>query len=85
MSYYYESDPIPLKRRTRKCETCPYLKHPRTLTAQELKEAAEINNQDFPCHTDDGYAGNGETSCRGHWEASRYAKRKKNKQHENRN
>jgi hypothetical protein len=65
-----------LARRSRKCDECPYKGRVSDLPDAELSHALTIPNQDFSCHMDDGPMGFGDTSCRGHWEASQLARKR---------
>ena len=65
----------PPKRRAKKCDECPYKGRVSQLKDAELSNALSIPNQDFPCHVDDIF-GTGDTTCRGHWEASQCARKK---------
>ena len=72
-----ESIKSPFRRRTRKCEECPYAdKKPSQRSRDELAYARCMPPEDFHCHMGRegeewsgsyGY-GDGETMCRGHWE-----------------
>ncbi|MGE9267447.1 MAG: hypothetical protein ACQKBY_05070 [Verrucomicrobiales bacterium] len=67
-----------MKRRSRKCEECPYGdKKPSARTRDELAYAACTPPEDFECHMEGGGGhGDGETMCRGHWEMYHAAKKK---------
>lgn len=57
-----------MKRRSSKCEECPYqAAKPSQRSHDELAYARCIKPKDFPCHLDE-FIGDGETMCRGHWE-----------------
>ncbi len=62
-----------MKRRSSKCEECPYGdKKPAQRSRDELAYARCTPPQDFHCHMEGGSSGysygDGETMCRGHWE-----------------
>ena len=64
----------PFRRRVSKCSECPYKDaKPSQRSRDELAYARCTPPQDFHCHME-GYSGgygygDGETMCRGHWEA----------------
>lgn len=60
-------------RRKSKCSECPYKCNVAKLTVQELGEARWTPNQEFHCHTD--AENKSSVTCRGHWEAAKYAER----------
>lgn len=65
-------------RRKSKCEECPYKDaKPSERTRDELAYARCIPPEDFHCHMEGSYGhGDGETMCRGHWEAHHAAIKK---------
>jgi hypothetical protein len=54
-------------RAQKQCRTCPF----RDMPEDERREMATIPPEDWPCHTEQGYAATCDIQCRGHWEARR--------------
>lgn len=54
-------------RASKMCKTCPF----RGVDETERRELAQVPAADWPCHTEQGYAGSCDIQCRGHWEAQR--------------
>jgi hypothetical protein len=65
-------------RRKSKCEECPYKDaKPSQRSKDELAYARCTPPQDFHCHMEGAFGhGDGETMCRGHWEAYHAAVKK---------
>jgi hypothetical protein len=49
--------------RKQQCESCPFRGR---VSEAEMREAAAISPEHWPCHTDDLYGDHG-IQCRGHW------------------
>ena len=53
-------------RAVKQCPTCPF----RGADERYRRECAEIDGEEWPCHTEDLHGQYG-VQCRGHWEAQR--------------
>ena len=56
-----------MRRAVKMCKDCPF----RGIDEAERKDLAKIQADDWPCHTEQGYAYTSDIQCRGHWEAQR--------------
>ena len=57
-----------MMRAQRMCESCPFRL---PLKKAERLELAALLPEEFPCHTEAGYAVYSDIQCRGHWEVRR--------------
>ena len=56
-----------MRRATKMYKTCPF----HGIDEAERKELAQVEPENWACHTEQGYYSSCDIQCRGHWEAQR--------------